>query len=532
MALAAQSKHIDLATTFIERVRADPVWFAEHVLNHRALDGEPSIKEKPDRSWELDQFQRDLLNACADVWRKKKGLPTVINHEGKNYITVRSGHGPGKTHTAALIAHWFNTAFPGRIVCTAPKLAQLRTRVWSSLRKIDARAEPWYRTTHVIHDTTVNWLRADAKGKLYEDKNWCILGETATHPENMAGHHERYQCMIVEEATGVGENLWPTLFGALSTGEFQLLVMISNPSKTNGTFADSHLKPRDEAQFFRYHVNLNNAQRIDRKWVESMRKKYGETSTVFKIRCLGEFADASDAQLIPLQWVMDSILTEKWRADGSGPKVRVSVDVADGGVDETVITVSNHFASKMVVLAMRRFSFASSEAPIESAKAAEQLFHAYGGMNLTGDDIVVDSLGVGAGTAGWLLDKGYNVVTYKGGESSDVPSQWRNRRVQSYINLRNAFRDRTIEFAQDSLAEEDWDDLIGQLCSIESDHSRDRVEDLLTKEEMKRKGIKSPDMADSLAMQYATQMARLSMKMELREEYMPEVIHNDQWGSF
>ena len=49
---------------------------------------------------------------------------------------------------------------------------------------------------------------------------------------------------------------------------------------------------------------------------------------------------------------------------------------------------------------------------------------------------------------------------------------------------------------------------------------------------MKRKGIKSPDMADSLAMQYATQMARLSMKMELREEYMPEVIHNDQWGSF
>ena len=151
---------------------------------------------------------------------------------------------------------------------------------------------------------------------------------------------------------------------------------------------------------------------------------------------------------------------------------------------------------------------------------------------MSNDDIVVDSLGVGAGTAGWLMDKRYNVVTYKGGESSDNTAQWRNRRVQSYINLRNAFRDKTIEFAQDALAEEDWDDLIGQICSVEIDHSRDRVEDLLTKEDMKRKGIKSPDMADSLAMQYATQLARLSMRAELREEYMPDVIQNNSWGSF
>lgn len=532
MASAAVVKHTDLAAAFIDRVRNDPVWFAENVLNHRAMEGEPTIEESPERSWELDQFQKDLLNACADVWRKKKGLPTVINHEGKGFITVRSGHGPGKTHTAALIAHWFNTAFPGRIVCTAPKLAQLRTRVWGSLRKIDQRAEPWYRTTHVIHDTSVNWLRPDDKGRMVEDKNWCMLGETATHPENIAGHHERYQCMIVEEATGVGENLWPTLFGALSTGELQMLVMISNPTKTTGTYADSHLKPRDEAAFFRYHVNLNNARRIDRKWVESMRVKYGATSAVFKIRCLGDFADASDSQLIPMQWAMDALLTEQSKHDGSQPKLRVSVDVADGGVDETVITVAQHYVSKVVIVAMKRFSFASSEAPILSGKAAEQLFHAYGGTRLSNDDLVVDSLGVGAGTAGWLLDKGYNVVTYKGGESSDNAQQWRNRRVQSYINLRNAFRDHTIEFQPGTLTDEDTDDLLGQLCSIEVNSARDRVEDLITKDEMRRKGIKSPDMADSLAMQYATQTARLSMIATRREESIPDVIETDPWSAF
>jgi hypothetical protein len=531
MALPLQ-KDVDLAATFIEKVRNDPVWFAREVLNHRALPGEPTIEQDPAKSWELDLFQEDLLNAVADIWKKKQGLPTVINHEGKNFVTVRSGHGPGKTHTAALIAHWFNTAFPGRIICTAPKFAQLKTRVWGSLRKIDMRAEPWYRTTHVIHDTSVNWMRADAKGKLVEDKNWCILAETATHPENIAGHHERFQLMIVEEATGVGENLWPTLFGALSTGELQVLVMISNPTKTTGTYADSHLKPRDAANFFRYHVNLQNARRIDKKWVESMRIKYGPSSPAFKIRCLGDFADASEAQLIPMQWVLDAHLAEPHKSDGSAPRLRVSVDVADGGLDETVITVAHLYYSKTVILKIQRFSFAASEAPIETAKAAEQMFFGFGGTVNSNDDFVVDSLGVGAGTAGWLLDKGYSVVTYKGGESSDSPAQWRNRRVQSYINLRNAFRDRAIELVQDVLNEEDWDDLLAQLCSIEMDHSRDRVEDLITKEEMRRRGIKSPDMADSLAMQFATQTARLSMRQALREESLPSMIEHETWSAY
>jgi phage terminase large subunit len=502
----------DLALKFIEQVRAEPVWFAEQVLNHRALEGEPTLEDDPSRSWELDQFQRDILEAVFDVWRKRQGIPTRINHDGCPFISVRSGHGPGKTHTAGLVAHTFCTAFPARVVAVAPKLSQLRTRVWGALRKIDARAEAWYRSTHVLNDSAVYWKRVNDRGRLVEDKNWCILPETASSPENLAGHHEQFQLVLVEEATGIKEHLFPVIFGALSTGVLQVLLMIANPTKNVGTFADSHLKAGEAKNYFRYHVSSKQSSRVSKKWIEAMATKYGTDSPYYRIRVLGEFADAGERQLIALQYVIDAIEYEPLRSDGSIPRLRVSVDVADGGLDETIVGVGKHWDSKTGLLYMKRYNFPQSESPIRAAEAAEKAFKDYGG-DRESDDFVVDSLGVGAGTAGWLMDKGYKVITYQGGAGSDDKSRWRNRRAQSYINLRDAFRDGTLQLSPDLFDDPgDWEDLQAQLCSIElRPGTSERVDDLLSKDDMKRKGIKSPDMADCLAMQFATQSPRLSV---------------------
>lgn len=501
------TKGVDLAERFILQVRAEPTWFAKEVLNHKVIGNEPTLEEDAAASWELDTFQADVLEAVADVWRKKNGQPTRINHEGKNYITVRSGHGPGKTHLAALVAHWFNTAFPGRVVCTAPKLDQLRTRLWAAIRKIDNRAEPWYRSTHTVHDTAVYWLKPDDSGKLQEDRNWCILAETASHPENLAGHHERYQLVIVEEATGVTESLYPVIFGALSTGAVQILLMISNPTKQTGTFAASHLKSSEEANYFRYHVNLKNARRINRAWVEQLERKYGKTSPIVQIRAHGNFADSSPRQLIPTAWVMEAMEREVRIPDGSVRGLRVSIDVADGGEDETVVVVKELWSSFEVLLAVRRFNFPMIDAIARAADAAEQLFGTYGGKKGR-DDFVVDSLGVGAGCRDMLIRRGHSVVEYMGGAGSDDPAVWRNRRVQSYLCLRDAIRDQKLDFAVDCFASsEDTDEFLAQLASVELTESvtGERLEDLVTKTEMKRQGRQSPDIADALAMSFGTQ---------------------------
>jgi hypothetical protein len=250
---------------------------------------------------------------------------------------------------------------------------------------------------------------------------------------------------------------------------------------------------------------------------------------VVRIRVYGEFADSDEGQLVPLAWIAKARERE-WDhiiGDGSLPKVRISADIADGGEDKTVLTVGKHYQSAKVMLFQKEYSFPSAVAPIRAADEIERLWKRYNCSNENGDDCVVDSLGVGAGCAGSLIDRGYPVITYKGGESSDDSSQWRNRRVQSYIALRNDFRDGRIVLPDFMVESDEWADVEAQICSIRARPGNDRNEDLITKDQMKTEGMKSPDRADSLAMQYATQSPRLSLEPPAPSEML--AVHSNLW---
>lgn len=458
----------------------------------------------------VDPWQVDATEAVFDVVRKRYGQPTVANHDAKKWFTVRAMHGPGKTFWLASLILTFGFAFPkARIPCIAPKMDQLKTRLWLELRKIkDSIKYDVLRDALDIQATTA---------KFYGMDDWLAFAQTATKAENLAGLHHDFQLVCVDEATGVPEGLWPTIFGAVNAGKVVLLVMISNPTKNVGTFAESWLRPVVANDFYQIAITLDKAPRVPKDWVAKMARKYGETSPIFKIRCLGEFADAGENQLIPLQWIMNAMTTEDVPGDGSRPRLRVTIDVADGGEDETVVTAFRLYESFEVLLHMRRFSFPSSESPIRAAQAAEQIFDAFGGVKGT-DEFVPDSLGVGAGTAGYLIDQQHAVITYKGGEASDDTKKWRNRRAQSYINLRDAFRDGRLKILVSAFeSDEDREDFVAQLCLIERKPGDDRVEELVSKREMQLRGVKSPDIADSCAMGYATQQPTLGSKSSLIE---------------
>jgi hypothetical protein len=57
--------------------------------------------------------------------------------------------------------------------------------------------------------------------------------------------------------------------------------------------------------------------------------------------------------------------------------------------------------------------------------------------------------------------------------------------------------------------EEAWEEFEEQVTSVKSKPGVEKLEDLVTKDEMKRDGIKSPDHSDSLAMQYANHSPRI-----------------------
>lgn len=463
----------------IERSRTDPVWFANNILK---ID--------------LDPWQEELLESLGDVWRYRNDLPTKYNHEGRNKITVRAMHGPGKTFGAALAAHWFGFCFRGKIPCTAPKERQLLTRLWPEFRKIRRMAPPEYRMLMDVQTSRVTWCG---------DPDWMMIAETASTPENLAGYHDEYLLFICEEASGIPEEMFPVIQGALSVGRMVAMVMIGNPTTNVGTFYQSHMTQNVAKHYYQMHVSLDKTNRPGLKeWVKEMEEQYGKDSPVVAVRCYGNFAELDENQLLSLTWIVRATdKADPFKEIEHSPKIRVTADVADGGQDSTVITVAKHYQQHVHVLLQREFNFPPAESPIMAADKCIELFYLYGGRIEAGDDMVIDALGVGAGTAGYLIKEGHNVVEYRGGESSDDKTKWRNRRTQSYMSLRNAFRDMSITF--DERAIDSFDHFAAQLCSIRTRPGIERVEDLETRQSMKDRGIKSPDRADSLAMQYATQ---------------------------
>lgn len=488
----------------IELARWEPVQFVREVLQHRKLAGEQSLDENPGESFELDEFQIELIEAFADIWRKIAGVPTRVNHLGLPFITIRAGHGPGKTHTLGLLCHIFNSAWKGRIVATAPKFDQLKSRLWAAFRRISNRAAAWYRKRYEINDTTVYWFNL-LDGVVQIDKTYAMLAETANKPENLAGHHEPYQLVVVDEGSGIPESIVSTIYGALSTGVLQILVIIGNPTREQGWFADSHRKRETASQFFRYHVQPEKSKRVSRDWMRKLITKYGENSPVVRVRVFGQFPGASKNQLIALEWI-EAARGRPAPIDGSLPRKRVSVDCGGGGDNETVVTGADHYYSGTYMRKQTRHSFALAEATVKAAQAAIAMFKLIGGR-IDEDDFVVDALGVGLGVAGILQKLGYKVIFYQGGSASDNPDRWRNRRVQSYINSRNAHRDGTIAYAEDFFDDVlDWDDFDAQMCSVcAPEGGSEKLDDLMTKADMVKAGIVSPDMADSVAMQFATQ---------------------------
>ena len=485
------TNQIDQYAAIVQEALLDPDWFCEVVL------------VCPNDPW-----QSEMMNAIADLDRIELGVPTLFNHEGLRRFTIAAMHGPGKTHFLAKVMHWFNFTHKARIPCTAPKEDSLKTRLWPEFRKLLAGSPfKYYRDIIKVDRTQISW---------HGNVDWCALIESASQPENLAGYHDQRLVFVVEEASGVHEAMFPVIEGALTT-DGAILVMIGNPTRNQGEFYNSHKKKGTKELYYRKQIQHHETNRILKSWVDGMIQKYGRNSPVVKVRVFGEFVEDEENQLISMAWLERGIGDDR-QPDGSFPVIRVSIDVADGGLDETIITVAKQYDSFTHFLKQYRYNFPSSESPILAAHKGAEIFEAWG-ADKAKDLFIVDSLGVGAGTAGTLIEDGFQVITYKGGEASDDPKQWKNRRTQSYLVFRNELRDAHAVISPDFLdTDQDWEDFRAQVGSIKTKPGDERIEELMTKQEMIAKGIKSPDMADGCAMIYATQAPHIASGF-----FVPEV---------
>ena len=351
------------------------------------------------------------------------------------------------------------------------------------------------------------------------EKRWFAVARTATKPENMQGFHEENMLFIVDEASGVADPIMEAITGTLS-GENNKLLLMGNPTRTSGTFYDSHTA--DRALYRCHTVNAEHSKRTNKENIEAMKRKYGAESNVVRVRVYGEFPQQEDDVFIPISWIEQSAATETsdntakafgtFRSengilqpkDTSGVyKIDIGCDVARFGDDKTVIG----YRVNEVVKIFKKYNGQDTTWTASNISILYKKLKA--AFNYNGPiGVKVDDGGVGGGVVDQLRSfkksqpEEYDSMEILGvnfGQPIDHKYY-----ADSTTFMMGVVKDLIAPFDNDGKPKKteivlpNDNDLIGQLSVRKYGFTSNGKVKVESKQEMKDRGLQSPDEADCI----------------------------------
>jgi len=302
----------------------------------------------------------------------------------KRFVTIKSGHGVGKTSSMAIISQHFLLSFMGsQVGVTANTEDQLK----------DIFLKEFYKWTKRLPEHLSNNLeQMDDFVRVSGEKDWYLRARVSRKekPEALAGLHGEYILILVDEASAIPDQIYEVMKGAL-TGENYIVIYISNPTRTTGEFFKSHQKT---SQFTKLSFSSRHSPIVKDGYIEKMESDYppngDQPSDEVRIRVDGNFpstTEMDDKGWIPL---FSNVVIRFEPERGQIIKSPIiSLDPAGGGRDTSSCGVRDSVYLKEV------FNEKISE-PKQLARKVEAIRDAYDSMT---DDIVIDGFGIGATVA-------------------------------------------------------------------------------------------------------------------------------------
>jgi len=419
-------------------------------------------------------FIREII--LADPTEQQSSLVTAIATPGA-HVSIRSGHGTGKTTSLSWVVLWFLSCFPNaKIPCTAPTGHQLFDLLWPEIHKWrDRMHSPWRQAIKITAD------RVAITGM---EKTQFAVARTARpeNPEALQGFHADNLLFLIDEASGVPEKVFEVAEGALSTKNARV-IMTGNPTRTDGYFFRSH--HQDRALWDTLHFNCLGSPLVDPLYPQQMAQKYGEDSNIYRVRVLGEFPKASDDVLIPLYLIEDAVGRD---VEFPISETIAALDVARFGDDANAFLIRKGLSVNYIEEWRNKDLMQTTGKIVEAYR--KKMF----------DRIMVDSIGLGAGVVDRLIEMNVPAIAVNVAESSAQKENFSRLRDQLWWACREFFTEKQgrIDPWVDHL-----DDLIGELSAVRYkilSNGKIKIED---KDEMKKRGLLSPNIADALCLTFA-----------------------------
>lgn len=462
---------------FVEKV-GDPVWFARNILGEVV--------------WSK---QAEMLRACANNER----------------VAVRSGHKTSKTRSMAILAlwwpfYWHIQGEDARVAISSASFDQVKKALWREVRNL-VRKSPAYQEV-LEKDPSLD----PSTGLTLKGGNQ-VFGFSTTEPERAAGVSSPHVLYLLDEASGIEDDIFEAMEGNMAGGA--KIFMASQGTKTTGEFyraftkysrfwVTMRLSSYDSPNVTREELFYADGRKVKAdkdgrlipglatlKWIEQKVDMWGTDSIAFKVRVLGEFPGEGDNTVVSRD-VVDSAL-ERWAQTSQTGKLRLGVDVARFGDDESVIyAVRGQFAHKPIIMRNRDGNF-----------VAKAIYEAVRNLRRESDkqvEVRIDEVGLGSSP----VDALNNILRESGNDMGitilPLHVQSNASDVDNYHNLGSEMAFQLANWLKNGGAIPDDQNLVEELVSNTYDLDAKGRRRVMGKKDMKKVIRRSPDRRNALEM--------------------------------
>jgi hypothetical protein len=436
----------------VEACQNDPLKFVTDIIDWSRADSSGP-----------DDWQRELLSSVRDDLNDKF-------RAGALQYAVASGHGVGKSALSAWLALWAISVKPDLAgVMTANTRHQLNGKSWRELavwhkRLLNAHWFTWTRDRFTLNDNPETFISAVAWSK--------------SCPEAFAGLHSKNILMIFDEASAIDDIIWENADGSMTT-KGALWFVFGNPTRTSGRFRRAFGDLKHRWKTFR--VVSRSAKMTDKEQIAGWAKDFGDDSDFFRIRVKGDFPRAGGCQFISADRVDAAVKrTVQYNEWAHAPAV-IGVDVARFGEDASAVAVRK--GHKLLLLKRFRGLDTMTFSGIV-AQMIEEFLPA---------QVFVDETGVGAGVVDRLQQLGFSCVAGIAFSGAASKRKYFNKRTEMWGDMRDWLKSADIP---------DERELKEELAAPSYSFREERIA-LEKKDDMKKRGLASPDGADALALTFA-----------------------------
>lgn len=438
------------------------------------------------------KFLLKFLTDKLDGWQEQTAR---AYGRGERRIALSACHGPGKTWLAAALCVYQSVCwFPQHVVVTAPSKGQLEDAL---VKNVVTLFKMLPQAVQDLFEIKTNRIEL----KSAPEESWFSARTArAEKPEALQGVHcfRGRELLVADEASGVDDPIFESAAGSMS-GRETTTMLLSNPTRVTGYFYDVFHKLKD--MWWTRSISAFDSSRVDRDFVKDIARRYGEDSNAYRIRVLGQFPTANDDSVI----ARDLIIAARKR-DITIPPFSVEVwglDVARKGANRNALVRRNRIA----------IVDAAVWGGVDLMQTAGRVKREYDDARAAGNapqSICVDANGLGAGVADRLAQLGLPILSINVSETQNLDPRFRNMRTELYWKVRE-----WLELKDKKMP---WKSCCGNATG-EKTCPHDRLEEELaaptysytssgkilmeSKDDMLRRKVPSPDIADAAALSFA-----------------------------